>query len=46
MDVTFLLRFGLQEGESIPQRWQWNATVGPLTDRPGRLGDWSYINTE
>lgn len=34
------------EGESIPQRWQWNATVGPLTDRPGRLGDWSYINTD
>ncbi|THH19616.1 hypothetical protein EW146_g1588 [Bondarzewia mesenterica] len=34
------------EGQSIAQRWQWNATVGPLTDRPGRLGDWTYINTD
>ncbi|TDL13172.1 family 51 glycoside hydrolase, partial [Rickenella mellea] len=27
-------------------RWNWRNTVGPLTDRPGRLGDWSYINTD
>ncbi|KAH6909588.1 hypothetical protein BKA70DRAFT_1221813 [Coprinopsis sp. MPI-PUGE-AT-0042] len=28
----------------FPRRWQWNATVGPLEERPGRFGDWSYIN--
>ncbi|TFK36072.1 glycoside hydrolase family 51 protein [Crucibulum laeve] len=34
------------EGETIATRWQWNATVGPLVDRPGRVGDWSYVNTD
>ncbi|KDR72485.1 hypothetical protein GALMADRAFT_749117 [Galerina marginata CBS 339.88] len=34
------------EGQAIASRWQWNNTVGPLVDRPGRLGDWSYINTD
>lgn len=34
------------EGQSIETRWQWNATTGSLLDRPGREGDWSYINTE
>ncbi|KAK0475310.1 arabinofuranosidase [Armillaria luteobubalina] len=34
------------EGGTIAQRWQWNATLGPLVDRPGRLGDWGYINTD
>ncbi|KAK0441009.1 arabinofuranosidase [Armillaria borealis] len=34
------------EGGTIAQRWQWNATLGPLVDRPGRVGDWSYINTD
>ncbi|TDL26963.1 glycoside hydrolase [Rickenella mellea] len=34
------------EGESIAGRWNWRNTVGPLADRPGRLGDWSYINTD
>ncbi|THH09564.1 hypothetical protein EW145_g1917 [Phellinidium pouzarii] len=34
------------EGQSIEERWIWNNTVGPLVDRPGRLGDWGYINTE
>ncbi|KAF7323682.1 putative alpha-L-arabinofuranosidase A [Mycena kentingensis (nom. inval.)] len=33
-------------GQTIPQRWQWNATVGHLVNRPGRLGDWGYINTD
>ncbi|KAH9941309.1 glycoside hydrolase family 51 protein [Epithele typhae] len=33
-------------GQSFAQRWQWNATVGPLTERPGRLGDWGYVNTD
>lgn len=27
-------------------RWKWNNTIGPLVDRPGRLGDWTYWNTD
>ncbi|KAK7059617.1 putative alpha-L-arabinofuranosidase A [Favolaschia claudopus] len=34
------------EGQTVDQRWQWNATVGPLLNRPGRIGDWGYINTD
>ena len=34
------------QGQTVDTRWQWNATVGPLVDRPGRVGDWSYVNTE
>ncbi|KAI0318080.1 alfa-L-arabinofuranosidase precursor [Amylostereum chailletii] len=34
------------EGETVATRWQWNNTVGPLVDRPGRVGDWSYVNTD
>ncbi|KAG6860468.1 hypothetical protein C0995_010759 [Termitomyces sp. Mi166 len=34
------------EGQTVATRWQWNATVGPLVDRPGRVGDWGYINTD
>lgn len=34
------------EGQTIGQRWIWNNTVGSLVDRPGRLGDWGYINTD
>ncbi|VDC07497.1 unnamed protein product [Peniophora sp. CBMAI 1063] len=34
------------EGQTVSTRWQWNATLGPLVDRPGREGDWSYINTD
>ena len=34
------------QGMSWADRWQWNATVGPLVDRPGRMGDWGYVNTE
>ncbi|PIL37709.1 hypothetical protein GSI_01403 [Ganoderma sinense ZZ0214-1] len=33
-------------GQSTATRWQWNATVGSLLDRPGRPGDWGYINTD
>ncbi|KAI0065236.1 glycoside hydrolase [Artomyces pyxidatus] len=33
-------------GQTAAQRWQWNATVGPLTARPGRIGDWGYANTD
>ncbi|KAH9831153.1 glycoside hydrolase family 51 protein [Rhodofomes roseus] len=34
------------EGQSFDTRWQWNATVGSLLDRPGRVGDWGYVNTD
>ncbi|KAI0321490.1 alfa-L-arabinofuranosidase precursor [Amylostereum chailletii] len=34
------------EGQTVATRWQWNNTVGPLIDRPGRVGDWSYVNTD
>jgi alpha-N-arabinofuranosidase len=34
------------QGQTIATRWQWNNTVGPLTSRPGRVGDWGYTNTE
>lgn len=34
------------EGQSIPTRWKWNETIGPLIDRPGRIGDWGYYNTD
>ncbi|KAG9220918.1 hypothetical protein CCMSSC00406_0002482 [Pleurotus cornucopiae] len=33
-------------GQTVPTRWQWNATIGSLLDRPGRAGDWGYINTD
>lgn len=34
------------EGEVVETRWKWWETVGPLSERPGRQGDWRYINTE
>ncbi|TDL19641.1 glycoside hydrolase family 51 protein [Rickenella mellea] len=34
------------EGQTIAGRWNWRNTVGPLINRPGRLGDWTYINTD
>ncbi|KAJ7484528.1 glycoside hydrolase family 51 protein [Mycena latifolia] len=34
------------EGQTTATRWQWRNTVGPLTERPGRVGDWGYINTD
>ncbi|QRV80273.1 alpha-L-arabinofuranosidase [Ceratobasidium sp. AG-Ba] len=34
------------EGETIPEFWNWTKTVGPLVDRPGRFGDWTYWNTD
>ncbi|KAI0659215.1 glycoside hydrolase family 51 protein [Cubamyces menziesii] len=33
-------------GQTTATRWQWNATVGSLLDRPGRAGDWGYVNTD
>ena len=37
---------GRQKGQTPATRWQWNATVGSLLERPGRQGDWGYVNTE
>ncbi|KAF9027162.1 glycoside hydrolase [Hymenopellis radicata] len=34
------------EGQTVASRWLWSNTVGSLLDRPGRVGDWSYINTD
>ncbi|KAJ3784620.1 arabinofuranosidase [Lentinula aff. detonsa] len=34
------------EGQTVATRWQWNNTVGPLVERPGRIGDWGYVNTD
>ena len=30
------------EGSDPPYRWKWNETVGPVINRPGRLGTWQY----
>ncbi|KAJ3976350.1 glycoside hydrolase family 51 protein [Lentinula raphanica] len=42
----FRLPGGNNLGQTVATRWQWNNTVGPLVDRPGRVGDWGYINTD
>jgi alpha-N-arabinofuranosidase len=34
------------EGHTIPDRFTWNHTVGPLRNRPGRRGTWIGYNTE
>ena len=34
------------EGATPADRWTWNATIGPVQDRPGRQGDWGYPNTD
>ncbi|RPB01150.1 alpha-L-arabinofuranosidase A [Choiromyces venosus 120613-1] len=34
------------EGNYLPYRWKWNETIGPLINRPGRQGTWSYENTD
>ncbi|KZT22628.1 glycoside hydrolase family 51 protein [Neolentinus lepideus HHB14362 ss-1] len=34
------------EGESWATRWKWNETIGPIENRPGRVGDWGYPNTD
>ncbi|KAJ6604947.1 glycoside hydrolase superfamily [Mycena sp. CBHHK59/15] len=34
------------EGNSIDTRWKWNETLGPIENRPGRVGDWGYPNTD
>ncbi|KAJ5998410.1 Arabinosidase A [Penicillium sp. IBT 35674x] len=34
------------EGESLDNRWKWNETIGDVQDRPGRMGTWTYYNTD
>ena len=34
------------EGNAIDTRWTWNETIGPVEDRPGHVGTWSYVNTD
>ena len=34
------------EGRSISTRFIWNDTIGPLENRPGRVGTWTGYNTE
>ncbi|KAF8644260.1 hypothetical protein AX16_008615 [Volvariella volvacea WC 439] len=34
------------EGLSIDTRWKWNETIGPLENRPGRVANWGYTNTD
>ncbi|KAG2183915.1 hypothetical protein INT44_008926, partial [Umbelopsis vinacea] len=34
------------EGINAQSRWKWNETIGPIETRPGRLGDWGYMNTD
>lgn len=34
------------EGESAGLQWNWTKTLGNLTERPGRYGDWGYENTD
>lgn len=33
------------EGLTIPERWKWNETLGPLKDRPGHPTAWGYEET-
>ncbi|RJE25215.1 alpha-N-arabinofuranosidase A [Aspergillus sclerotialis] len=33
------------EGQTLPGRWKWNETIGPLKDRPGRATTWKYQET-
>ncbi|KAJ5106074.1 hypothetical protein NUU61_003421 [Penicillium alfredii] len=34
------------EGDDGGSRWKWNETIGPVEDRPGRQGTWTYPNTD
>ncbi|KAL3425240.1 alpha-N-arabinofuranosidase A [Phlyctema vagabunda] len=33
------------EGYSVQRRWKWWETIGPLSDRWARPGNWEYYNT-
>ena len=34
------------EGNTPEQRFDWKKTIGPLVDRPGHMGPWSYWSTD
>lgn len=34
------------EGNSSPNLWKWNQTIGSPLNRPGRPGTWGYYNTD
>ena len=34
------------EGNTIPERFDWKKTVGPLVDRPGHASPWRYHSTD
>lgn len=34
------------EGNTIPQRFDWKKTIGPLVDRPGHESPWNYWSTD
>ena len=34
------------EGNSIPTRYNWKETIGPLEDRPGHPGTWQYRSSD
>jgi alpha-N-arabinofuranosidase len=34
------------EGNTIPERFDWKKTVGPLVDRPGHASPWRYPSTD
>lgn len=34
------------EGNTIPTRFDWKKTLGPLTERPGHQGPWGYRSTD
>lgn len=34
------------EGDQIADRFDWKTTLGPLSERPGHMGPWSYRSTD
>ena len=34
------------EGNTIPERFDWKKTIGPLVDRPGHMSPWRYRSTD
>jgi alpha-N-arabinofuranosidase len=34
------------EGNTIPERFDWKKTVGPLVDRPGHMSPWRYRSSD
>jgi alpha-N-arabinofuranosidase len=34
------------EGNDLPNRWNWKATIGPVDERPGHMSPWGYRSTD